>query len=250
MSNLKVAVISEDVKDSGIGSVVLGRIFDLSRSAALGACISAGLLGHAMPASAAVKPDMSSVLRLSGRFGLAHGCPISADLAITAAHVIDHAPFSDTPLFPEMWSDGNGHIGVAEGFSVDNFRDLGRLRPRNVKFASWYSVATNAPLPGDKVFMLGYDYGSRSDAFADKLYELKVLRVIGGVIVMDNSSKPGSSGGCVLNSAGEAIGVVAWSHEVGHGEDVGFATGIWGDLLSISKPREAELIVIDGGDVR
>src|SRR5690349_8340059 len=90
------------------------------------------LLAAAPPA-----PDTSAILRLIGRFGSAHACPIAADVALTAAHVSDMRPFDkEVPLWPARF-EGGGATGVVDATKVWPETDLGTMKPRR-PFVRWY----------------------------------------------------------------------------------------------------------------
>jgi len=156
---------------------------------------------------------MDGVLRLIGRFSTAHACPYGdGRYALTAAHVIDPRPFDlSVPAFAVRWSDGDGHSGVAEPVVIFRSSDLAVIeREDRQPFSRAYPLARAKPFSGDKVFILAYDQDSKVAALSPHLVEGSVLRVVADNLILDENSKPGSSGGCVLNDKGEIVGIVAW----------------------------------------
>lgn len=173
-------------------------------------------------------PELKGVLRLMGRHAQAHACPVTPDLALTSAHVLDLRPFDPSSgLYPYIWSDGEGRTGVAVPRQVARYMDLGGLRPEGKGWEITYPVASRAPQPGDRVWLVGYDFRSRRDAYAPRVLSTTVLRVVAGHLVLSDAGWPGSSGSCVLNALGEAVAVNAGATELGDGRRVGMAVGVW-----------------------
>lgn len=134
---------------------------------------------------------------------MGHACPISATRALTSAHVVDPRPFDkDVPLTPLRWSDRLGNAGEATPKGVIADSDLALL---DGNFPVVFPLATKAPAEGDKVRMVKFGW-----RFKFEELQARVVRMVGGMIVFDKDSEGGSSGGCVLNEAGEVVGVVAW----------------------------------------
>src|SRR5512140_1445732 len=77
------------------------------------------------PTPEPVDPQMTGVLRVIGRFAIAHACPLAPTVALTNAHVVDLRPFDAAwPYYPMPASDGEGHDGIVVADKADQFRDL------------------------------------------------------------------------------------------------------------------------------
>lgn len=178
------------------------------------------------------RPDTSGILRLMGRFGAAHACPLAADLILTNGHVVDPRPFDpDVPTLPYRYSDGAGNAGVVAPVSTERCADLAVMAVRPGGTVKPYPRASVAPEPGDHVWFIGYDWSSKNKAFAEKVIDAKVLRVVAGHLILDEAGDPGSSGSCVLNAKGEVVAINSFGKQVGVGEEVEGVVGVWGDWL-------------------
>lgn len=178
-------------------------------------------LSMAVPAHANT-PDVSAIIRLAGTGSVAHGCPVAADKAYTNAHVT-------RGTLGLSWTSG-GSEGVALETGRDRFRDLATIAPRG-RFPRWYPVAKEAPKEGDKLTFVGYEWRSRKEAFAERVFEVRALREFPGHLAYSPAGTPGSSGSCVLNAKGEIVGINMGAMEVGpkdKGEAVGIAVAMWG----------------------
>lgn len=188
---------------------------------------------HVRLALADEKPDTSRVLRLMGRWGSAHACPVWPNLVLTSAHVIEPRPFeASVPPVPYRYQDGQGRTGIVTPATAERCADLATLHVRQE--LGWYVRADTEPKVGDTVWMLGFDWSSRSKAYGPKLIEARVTQVIAGNLYFDKTGEPGSSGSCVFNVRGEVVGInqgatIAPDWTVGH------AVGIYGSWLEACK---------------
>lgn len=171
-------------------------------------------------------------LRLVGRFSGGHACVISPRLALTNGHIVDPRPFDkDVPLLPYTYSDDDGGEGVVVPIPgrLEQSRDLAAMEPMNEadEFKHYLPVAKERPKPGDRVWILGYDWSNKKTALADDPIEAKVTRVVALHINFYPSGQGGSSGSCVVNEAGEVVGINegAWPTDDG---EAGTAVGVWG----------------------
>lgn len=184
------------------------------------------------------QPDMDGVLRIIGRFSTAHACPYDdGRYALTAAHVVDPRPFDmSVAPYESRWSDGDGHSGVADPVVVFRSSDLAIIEREDHKpFLRAYPLAKEKPLAGDRIFILAYDQETKPSALSPHLVEGKVIRVIADNLILDENSKPGSSGGCVLNERGEVVGIVAWGREMADGGVIGITVGVWAGIPELKR---------------
>jgi trypsin-like peptidase len=175
------------------------------------------------------EPNLDGVVQLIGRFGIASACPFGdGRYALTAAHVVDVRPFDQgVPLYGARWSDGYGGSGLAEPVFVFLESDLAVIMRADGK--PWehpYQLAQSAPEPDARVYIRGYDKSGKRKAFGPKTTRGKVLRRVADNLILDEDSLTGSSGGCVLNEAGEILSTVAWGPDMPDGP-VGISPGVW-----------------------
>jgi len=179
-------------------------------------------------AAAPEPPDTSAILRLIGRFGAGHACPIEAEVALTAAHVPDVSPLDrEVPLWPYRF-EGGGTVGVVEPQGVMSAVDLAVMRPQQ-PFARWYKRASEPPAVGERLWLLAYDWRSRKAIYADRVMSGRVLRVVAGHIMLDEEVPGGASGSCVLNEAGDVVGVVTWGQRTEDQRTAAVAAAVFGE---------------------
>jgi V8-like Glu-specific endopeptidase len=195
------------------------RLIALAASVVFPAC--SGCASGGKPAVELAAPDTSRVLKLIGRFTIASGCPVSEHLAFTAAHVVDPRPFDkDAPYTAGVFQQG-GRGGTykvlrrVEGLEapVSWERDVAMIETE----ASWesYRLAPEAPEPGSTLFVVGFDWRSKRNAFAERVWKLKLLRIVAGHLIYDPAGEPGTSGSCILNEDGLVVGINTGGKYVG-----------------------------------
>ena len=156
--------------------------------------------------------------------GLGTGVIVNADGTIlTAYHVVDHAATIEV-----VYADGTR--SAAEVAAADEARDIAVLRP-----ATLPSVVVPAVLGTDGMGVglpivavgnpLGLDDTTTSGVISalDRTIRGDDGTTQGGLIQFDAAVNPGSSGGPLLNSAGEVIGIVI---ALADPSDDGFFIGI------------------------
>lgn len=198
------------------------------------------LLGcaHSMKVEPQGGPDMSAMLKLGTRFGAAHGCPISPTLALTSAHVVDPMPFDPVPMFGTV---ATTETGRAEIVPVKTFpgRDLALLYGQ---FDRTFPIAAEASELGQSVYALGYNYANRDRAFEAKINKMEVVRRVGGrLFLKGDDPRHGSSGGCVLNAAGEVVAIIEGHMVMDNSDKVTLAVEVWGETFEwVPPPKEGE----------
>lgn len=172
-------------------------------------------------------------LRLIGRFASGHACPIEPRVALTNGHVVDMRPFDrDVAAFPYAWSDGTGASGFLVQLELERGRDLARVQPlrEGDVFPHPLRIAANPPQAGDRLLLLGYDWRNRKSALADDVIEVRVTRIVALHVIFTPSGRPGSSGSCLVNEAGEVVAINEGGYDTDANEVAGLAVGVWGNL--------------------
>ena len=207
-----------------------------SRSERVALIFMAGFALWCGSARAAEKaPNTDAILRLAGRFSWAHACPLGPREALTNAHVVDLRPFDDIATYPYVWGDAAGNAGFLKPVAgqLERGRDLAWVEPYGPDFPAWYERATEAPKPGDRVWLLGYSWKNRKSVLADDVIEARVTRVVAIHVVFIPSGKPGSSGSCVLNERGQVVAINEGAFTAEDKSDAGLAVGVWGKWARI-----------------
>lgn len=174
-------------------------------------------------------PDTSRIMHLIGRYGLAQACPIAPDTALTNGHVVDPRPFDRTaPMTPYLWSLDSGQGGAVLPRYALGERDLAVLDGAGL---DPYPVAQDAPAVGQRVWFVGYRYDGRS-TLKTEVIRATVLRVVAGHVIYMPGGRPGSSGSCVLNAAGEVVAINAGMF---HDSEAGIGVGVWRGVFEVRK---------------
>jgi hypothetical protein len=166
------------------------------------------------PLGPAGPPDVSKIVRLSGRFSLGSACPVGPRKLLTAAHVVDVRPLDKgIPLSITYFAQG-ALVGKAFPEHAWGTRDVALLSTEvDMEF---YPVASSAPQPGETLYFTGPDWRDVKRAFAERTWEVKALRVVAGsLLIYDPAGEPGTSGSCVLNSVGEVVAVNVGGKAIG-----------------------------------
>jgi hypothetical protein len=180
----------------------------------------------AQPAKKEINYD--GMLALVGRFSVATGCPVSATRALTSAHVTDPRWFdSKAPLWPFRFENALGEEGIAAPMSVRTEADLGWLALRT-PVSVWYSVASEKPKVGDKVFWREYEIQKEDKFFTFVERDSEIVSVVAGSFYTKRIIRQGASGGCVFNEAGEILGLATMGYTIGYTGDAGGFIGVWG----------------------
>lgn len=189
------------------------------------------------PAPEAV-PDVSRIMHVLGADAVGHACPVAPDRAITAAHVVLERP--DSNPAPLRWGQTNAEMNTALVPLRRNPRDdimLLEVLPAPVPY---YPIAATAPQVGERLWWVAYDWRDAARAFAPRVLEGRVTRIVAGHLIMDVTSFEGSSGSCALNSRGEVVALVEFGKGLDKpGDEVAGLVGVWGDWIKdlMAEPR-------------
>jgi len=150
--------------------------------------------------------------------GLGHGCAVDG-LALTNNHVVLDDVGEPMGFRYSFTGGPSGHGFVDASATTADIAILELANPPGI-----YAVrAMEPPNVGDTITWVEYDWREPADAFKDRHRSAKVLRLVGGAIIMDEVPVSGASGGCAYNAAGEVVGLVTFSIA-----GAGGVTGIWG----------------------
>ncbi len=190
---------------------------------------------------AGTPPDLTRVMQVFGEYTMAHACPISPDRALTAMHVVMVKDEQDhTSMLPLRWSQDADVPGAtvvpSRGYSRDDLVLL-EVKPATTRY---YARATTAPKVGERLWWVAYDWRDKRRAFAERVMDGRVARIVAGHLIMDTITFPGSSGSCVLNERGEVVALVSFGKGLDDNEEVAGFIGVWGDwpatLLAEAQP--------------
>lgn len=158
-----------------------------------------------------------------------HACPVNG-YVITAAHVT-----YDPHLKGHVnmaWSDGNGGEGFAQ--PAGNHPALDIVMLVMVGSPVRFLPAGKAQV-GDTVYWYEYDFRTRKNALRARRRFASVLRVVAGHYILDGMPVGGASGTCLINNAGEAVGIVVAGWETQDGEGVGSAAKLPEELYAATR---------------
>jgi hypothetical protein len=147
--------------------------------------------------------------------------------------VTDVRPFDEgVKAFPFPWSDGLGGFGFLVPSVLERARDLAQMEPLRADdvFPHPFTVSQSAPKPGDRIWFLGYSWKNKKSAMEPDVIEARITRIVALHLLFTPSGKPGSSGSCVVNEAGEVVAINEGGYSVDDGGEVGLAVGVWNGL--------------------
>jgi hypothetical protein len=139
----------------------------------------------------------SGVVRIIGVGAFAHGCVVEGKL-YTNYHVMDK-------VRRVSWSDLDGREGIAHTKRENEARDIVLLET-DVPVGEGFKRAAAPPAAGEMLRTFGYSKGD-TDFFAPRVLETKAVRTSAGHLSYVGGLFEGSSGACVLNEAGEVVGI-------------------------------------------
>jgi hypothetical protein len=162
-----------------------------------------------MPIPDVKAPDLTRILRLTGRWSMASGCPITPSVVATNQHVVSMLPSSDIDNIPYITSsDSDPTPNLFVPVVGLKYADIAfGVLDRDVKP---YPISKAAPVAGERVWWTGYDF-RKGDTFMDtRVFSGHVIRIVGGLLVIDGETVQGTSGSCILDAHGEVVGIVSW----------------------------------------
>lgn len=178
------------------------------------------------------------VVGVSGKGGLGHACPISPTLALTAGHVvykeINTSLGIEEKVIFVVWESKDGEHGRLSPRGTWSNRDLAMV-VTDIPFPGFYVPSPNRPKVGDAVYLVGYDHKRRLER---RVVRAKITSLYAGLIIYDDTPGPGSSGSCVVNEAGQLLGVNFAGGEDEHGRRTGIATSVYGTWLGTVIEQE------------
>lgn len=162
------------------------------------------------------------------RDGLGSICPVGPRQAYTAYHVVILYRPGAVYFIPLVWATAD-RSGSAYPLYGDSRRDLAVLLS-DTDFPGFYPRAKESPKVGDELTVTGFDW--KRDGLPRKTKKVKVTGTSGGSIWTDDTLGPGSSGSCLVNAHGEAVGVHHWGFTDAK-IHTGVAAAIWGEWGTI-----------------
>jgi len=148
-------------------------------------------------------------------FGFGKGCPLEEKI-VTARHMLAD-PSRPGKFSDANWSDQYDRSGGAVLSAVSYAVDGAVLHPDGIPKP--FPVKTGRPTK--ELYFFDYNYESAESAFDSVLRKTKLLKLVGGYIIMDIAPSSGASGGCIYNDQDEAVGIVVWSITLNNEEKVG-----------------------------
>lgn len=171
------------------------------------ATISGCAVAHGPSASthAVVEPDLTGgIVHLISASALGQGCPVTETLLLTARHMATEPRLMGPPDgVAATWSDAEGYSGSAVTVAYDARRDLALMRSDRA-FRRWYPRAARAPVVGETVVIVGYDY---RDRLRRRIVRAEIVNRIATHLVLSRPGQPGFSGSCVIDTTGHLVGI-------------------------------------------
>jgi len=191
------------------------------------------MLGTVAGISGETEVNTDGVLELSGRFSVAHACPVSDTYVLTAAHVTDLRPNDrNFPLYPYRFSNQSGDYGIAIPVSVFTEVDLGWMRVRK-PLTHYYKMSERTPKVDDEITWVDYNFDKKGKALQPDIRTARIVTISAGHFIVDDGPVSGSSGGCVWNEYGEVIGIVssAWTIGSNYKPNAGGMAAVYGEWM-------------------
>jgi hypothetical protein len=165
------------------------------------------LLALVLTAAAAVPPDPADFANRVVHTAKGNLCPISASVAVTAAHVIDDMRKSGD----FRWQSESGIVrGLVRVITYDAKLDVALVAVESGdQFPMWSDLAKDKLRSGDPVLLVGVAAYVLDKEETGVLHGWYVGRQDNGMLVIDSSGYPGFSGGCLLDRWGRVHGTLS-----------------------------------------
>lgn len=170
---------------------------------------TAKLIPQGLIASATPPASANFIVALQDRdYNIGHGCPISDQILITAAHMMERRDSSQQRIeyLHLTWGDLLGHRGFLDPIGGDRYQDVGMMRSQE-KFPGFLVLAKTEPVVGETIWLVGFDRDTVPMFLKTKVISAKVTGNRAFYLFYDNTLGPGTSGSCVLNAQGELVGI-------------------------------------------
>jgi S1-C subfamily serine protease len=193
------------------------------------AAMLAGCAAPRVPLSTQAVPDLAAgVVQLISPWALGQGCPIAETLLLTARHLATQPQLLGPPAAIEAaWSDADGYSGSAVTIAYDAGRDLALMHADRA-FRRWYPRAAAAPMVGETVLIVGYDYRHRLHR---QIVRAEIVNLVATHLVLSSAGQPGFSGSCVLDAAGRVVGIFVAAIGLDAAPRHGLAVAVYGEWM-------------------
>jgi len=197
--------------------------------------LALGLLLAGILASAGDELAPLSVPVARADRGLAHVCPLSRTVGLTARHVVEEEE-GKGPLMALSFTSADGGPGVLVTTHLGILGDLAVVEAVEGQFPRWADLAGRPPFDGDRLTLARY----RDDGAGT--YEVTVEQRfrVGGWLQFeisgdpDKAPAPGASGSCVRDHDGQVVGILSGGRE--RQARAAAVWGPWGDLAHWFEP--------------
>jgi hypothetical protein len=148
--------------------------------------------------------------------GLGSGVIIDDGMVITNVHVIENAKSGYVQK-----TNSNDKIYISGYFAIDRNNDIVLLSVPDLNYINKIVINETYPLVGEKIYVAGNPEGF-SGTFSEGLVSaIRKIENNNPLIQISAPISPGSSGGAVVNSKGELIGIAVGGFE--NGQNLNFA---------------------------
>lgn len=186
------------------------------------------------PAIADPEPPaaLARIVSVIGTSSAGHACPVTPELAITAGHVVESHRAFGPPDRQAYRGESSEWAGFLDPEFASGYEDAGFLRAVDRPFPTVFEFALRAPVPGERLWWVGYDWRKQKNAGVRRVFSGRVVAIVAGSIFFDAPTDPGSSGSCVLNSEGKIVAVTAWAMGLQDETRTAVAVGLWAPWFS------------------